>query len=452
MARVLVMTSGLTAITLAALEVVRRLEAAGHEVTFASPHGVRALVEANGVRYEQLSPVSWDPAPQVEGGGRAWRKVREVATRRERVRVGVEALGMASFGAWLDERRPDLVIADLEMDEHIMTLLARGTRMALLSPWFEHVERAGLPPLGSRVVPGEGVAGSEGALRAAWAEVRRERRRRRGDVWLRYLGTDRRGVLKAYGRSLGLRDRLGRGEDWVTHFDYPGVPVFTMTPAEFEFEHGWRTERTAVGPMVRLDRREPGGSEEARAALEAAVAAARAAGRRVLYASGSSKVSGDVEFLGRVASALRSVGGAALVVGMGGDVEGAARLRGALGEDAHVLDWAPQLEALRTADAALNHGGIGSILEAATLGTPMVVASDHVADQDGCAARIAHHDAGVVIDKEDAREEGLAQALRAALEDEHRARRAAEVAAVCARYSDERVLEAAVEGLIRSRR
>lgn len=447
MARILVMTSGLVSLTLGALEVVRRLEEAGHEVTFASPHDVRELVESNGVRYRQLDPVAWDPAPQVEGGSRLVRKLKEIATRDARRREGVERLGMAAFGARLDVLKPDLVLIDLEMDEHVMTLLARRARVALLSCWFEHLKRNGLPPLGSSAIPGEGADGTPEAIAAAWREVRAAHRRKRGDVWLRYLGTDRRSVLASYARRQGLRGQLGHGEDWVTHFDYPGVPTLTTTPTELEFDHEWRPERRAVGPMVRLDRQEDGASVDE---LEAAVAAARAAGQRVLYASASTRDRRDVGFLVRIASAARALGDTALVVGMGGDSEGAARLREALPVEtgARVLDRAPQIAALHHADAALNHGGIGSILEAAVLGVPMVVASAHGTDQDGCAARVRHHDAGVVLEREGMGDDDLRNGLRAALSEEHRAQRAAELAAQCARYREERALETAVEELL----
>lgn len=426
MAHLLIVTTGLTGIVHASLEVVRRLEAAGHRVTYACPHDVEPKVRPYVESYVQLGAVAMNPAPMVPREGatgerrsRLGHKWTEWTTRGERRRQGVPALGMDAFAARLAELAPDAVLLDVELYEHAFTARREGFPVALLCPWFQYAKRAGLPPISSGAIPGEGWAGSSAGMSAAWVGYRARRAARIFSVWARYFGTDRRGVVREYARSLGVERRTLWPYDWITLFSMAGFPIWSMTAAELDFEHPSPEHWSYVGPMVRLDRATEDVAAAAR--LDAAAKEARRRGNRILYASGSSKSSGDLEFLGRLVEAGELLTGWTVLLGMGGDARAAEalrlRLRAAGTSDVEVFDWAPQLHALSLADVALHHAGIHSVHEALELGVSTVTYSGGNFDQDGCAARLAAKGLSVVGSKAADTPDQIAGRVREAADD-----------------------------------
>ena len=59
------MTTGLTGILYASFEMVRRLETAGHRLTYACPQEVASKVQAQQITYFQLPAVNFEPAPPL---------------------------------------------------------------------------------------------------------------------------------------------------------------------------------------------------------------------------------------------------------------------------------------------------------------------------------------------------------------------------------------------------
>ena len=60
----------------------------------------------------------------------------------------------------------------------------------------------------------------------------------------------------------------------------------------------------------------------------------------------------------------------------------------------------PQLEILKHADVAINHGGINTIDECVLAGVPMLVSCGGETDMAGNTARIVHHGIGLAADPE----------------------------------------------------
>ncbi|QDV10110.1 MurG-like transferase [Planctomycetes bacterium Poly30] len=424
------MTSGLAGMVNASLEVVRRLQASGHRVSYACPHDVRATIERHGIDYHQLPPVNRQPAPERRrraNESRLAHKRAEWRTRVERRSAGVAALGMEALRELLGRLKPDLVLADFDLEEHVITCVTSGVRTVILSPWFEFRRCAGLPPLGSRLVGGTSMS-----RWAAWTSYRCRSRLRRLRTSMRYFGTDRRGVVEEYARRTGFPASDLWGHDWSTLFAFDSVPVWSMTAKELEFPHVQRASFSHVGPMVRLDRIEDERAADALGAMEARIGRARAAGHRVLYGSLSS-MAADADrdddqggasggpFVDRLVEALASRDDWVLLLGLGGQtraLEGVLRRRGKpLPSQIEVLPWAPQLEALKEADLFISHAGIHSIHEAFTMGTPTVVYSASAFDQDGCAARLAFHRAASVGSRDES-SAAIAARLHGALADE----------------------------------
>ncbi|MEM8713896.1 MAG: hypothetical protein AAGG01_23375 [Planctomycetota bacterium] len=444
MAKILIMTSGLTGILNASLEVVRRLEEAQHDVTYACPHDVRETVERHGVEYVQLPPISRSPSPERtrrDGESRVAHKWAEWRTRRERRDQGVEALRTGAVETLLAELRPDLVLLDFDLEEHVITCHAARVRIAILSQWFEFRRRPGLPPLGSNL-----ERGSAAQRWLAWTGSRARSRARQSATYLRYFGTDRRGVVREHARRSGFPAAGLWSHDWSTLFAFEGIPVLSMTMEELDFPHRRGSRWSYVGPMVRLERDDGARADEPRRRIAEFTANARRGGQRVVYASVSSMgTARDADFVTALAhsAARRAAKGGesswSLILGLGGhasvQIESAldATLDQRAREQVLVLAFAPQLDALREADLFITHGGIHSIHESIALGVPMAAYSGAAFDQDGCVARLAFHDAASVGSRTDSAE-AIAQRLDSALDDEHLRARTTELQRALARY------------------
>ena len=208
MAHIVVITTGLTGILNASFELMHRLEKAGHQVTCACPKDVSVKVKVQNFPYLQLLPVNYEPAPGLPFFKRPFRKGRRLlykwANRRKRQKEAVIALGMEDFESKIQALKPDLLIVDVELHEHIMTAVAQEMPILLLSQWFSLWEREGLPPLLHDTIPGIGEEGSPAAIKQAWQKIKRQRRWIFLKKRIRSVGTNRRSILQKYATQIGF--------------------------------------------------------------------------------------------------------------------------------------------------------------------------------------------------------------------------------------------------------
>jgi len=73
---------------------------------------------------------------------------------------------------------------------------------------------------------------------------------------------------------------------------------------------------------------------------------------------------------------------------------------GVLPENVFAFKKLPQLKVLAYADCSINHGGIHTINECIHYKVPMLIYSGKRSDQNGCAARVAFHQLGIMADKD----------------------------------------------------
>jgi len=160
---------------------MHRLEKAGYRVTCACPQSIGEKVKKQGFTYFQLQAVNFNPAPDVPYFRGNFGKVKGLfykwINRKERKKKAIAALKMQDFVLNLQELKPDLLILDVELHEHIMTAIVKKYPVLLLSQWFSLWRREGLPPLLQDTIPGVGERGTKEAISAAWDKIEQERRR-----------------------------------------------------------------------------------------------------------------------------------------------------------------------------------------------------------------------------------------------------------------------------------
>jgi len=402
MANILCITSGLTGILNASFELVSRLEAMGHSVTYSSPKEVKENVTVQGFNYLQLDAINFNPAPEPPAFSGPFRKLNRLSHKvtnvKERRRKAILALNMESFREKLTYADPDLIIIDIELHEHIMTLISMKQNVLLLSQWFSTWNRKGLPPIQSDAILGINFSGSRLGIRLSWMNVKRKR-------WYMFMKkkvtsvyTDRRSILQKYAKEVGFPAQYIRENYWPGPFSYDQLPVISMTSYALEFPHDIRPNLVYIGPMIYANRKDQSDDSVTSQRLQIILEESKSENKKLIYCSISTFSVGDTSFIKEVIQAVEGQTEWQLVISLGGNVDMQAFDQ--IPENVCVFNRVPQLKILRHADLSINHGGIHTINECLYFEVPMLIYSGKRSDQNGCAARVHYHGLGRMADKD----------------------------------------------------
>lgn len=411
------MTSGLTGILNASFELAARLKNAGWIVTLAAPVDVAEKVRRQGFNYLQLPFLYEDPSPPISAPKNAGRlaKMRiKFLHYKSRQAEALERLKTQEFNAILNSVKPDLVIIDVELHEFIMVAFIKEVPLILLSQWFSLWKRRGLPPLVRDTVPGKGLNGHWFSIEMDWTRIKWQRRWRFFKKALLSMGTDRRSTLKRYARQYGFPLSLAKQNYWPGPITYTGLPVMAMVVENLEFPHNRQPNVHYVGPMVYQDRKEFNKRLNDAPDIQQLLHL-KEQGSKLIYCSVSTMKAGDQQFLKRLVDAVRDRKDWIVILGLGGKLE--TDFLGPIPENVQAFAWVPQLEVLRIADCSINHGGIHTINECIHFRVPMLVYSGKKSDQNGCAARVAYHQIGIMADKDKDRVEDIRKRIEQLLSD-----------------------------------
>lgn len=446
MARLLCVTNGLPGLLFSSLALARRLQAAGHDLTYAAPAGARPHVEALGLPFQAL---------ELEGlqAFQAADARHDPGTREarldERLARAAEACALEPFEALLEGLRPDLLLLDGELHELVLAARGQGQRLALLNTFVSIWRRPGLPPPHTGIRPGRGWAGTRAGMALHWRRLFAQKRRRERLLRKRHAGCDRVSVLRHLARARGLElDAEVDRAQWLMPFTWRRLPQLCLHALEFEFPHRPARHVHYVGPQLLRERPEEAAlalTGDQRARLDALLSA-RPAGQRLLYAGFGSFLTAGTE---RLAALLRAVAARpdwTLLLSLGGR----PRPEGlpAPPDNVVILPWVPQLEVLAAADLAVTHGGINTITECIAHAVPMLVQVGAETDMAGNAARVEHLGLGLrASGRADDAEALRAQAERL-LGDADVAANLRTLRQRCDAYAEDRVAERTVEELL----
>lgn len=397
MARILCVTSGLTGLLYSSLELARRLEADGHDITFASVPDAGSTVRNHGIRFVPIEADAYGRFIATDATRGTWKRLLTVADRRRRA---AQAMGTEQFVTLLRDVTPELVLIDAEMHAHIMAASAAGYRTALLVTFVSIWRRPGLPPPHHLIRPGEGWRGTATGIWLLWLNLRWKKRRVRLAQWIGRLGCDGVSVLRQVARDVGFDfDRAVDARQWLIPFTYREMPALCTHALEFEFPHDPPPHVHYLGPLILAERKDGRVDAATRDRLDAIVERRRSGGpaRRLIYAGFGSFFTTDATVVRRLLEAVATRGDWDLVLSLAGRVE-AADL-GSVPANACLLPWVPQIEVLRDADVAVIHGGINTVDECVLSGVPMLVYCGFETDMGGTTARVAHHGLGLIGDR-----------------------------------------------------
>jgi len=450
MARIFIVTTGLTGILNASFEMARRLRAAGYAVTFAAPRPVGERMAAEGLAFVELPFIDLDPAPPLpKGSGRVRRTWLRFRDRKERRAAALERYRPHAFRQAVEDLDPDLVLIDIELHEYIFSAYEMKRNLVLLSQWYSTWRRPGLPYLLTDVIPGVGEAGTQDAMSAHWEAVKKQRSKMFARMALLSSWTDRRSILLALADECGFPRDLIRENWWPGVFTYNDLPAISMTPYEMEFPHEPRPDLHYVGPMVREGRKEKPAVSHDGLSLDDLLAKRKSAGAKLILVTVSTLHAGDVGFLQRLTAAVAMRADWQLFIGLGGQLDPAEL--GALPENIHTFAYVPQLRVLKEADLSINHAGIHTIHECIHFGVPQLIYSGKRSDQPGCAARVHYHGIGLMADKDEDSAEDIRENIDEMLTNTAYREATLKMQGACRAYATRRELEQVIELLLKSK-
>ena len=423
--RIAYLTNGMASTLNSSLELSRRLTDAGHDVVYVSPADVGKQIGAHGYRFERLAAdrVYQQELPDPVSIRRPAAWFRALLVRRRLMHRSMEHDEVERTIAAI---APDVLLIDYELHSAVIASRAGGVPTLLPIVWFTIFRQLEIPPMNT-LLPADRSPGGRARIAAAWAETWIRRyvgawkdrlvRTLSGDVFrpLRY-DTVNYHELRALARRKGFSIRRETSRlHFLKPFVYRHVPALAFNAWEMEFPHEPRPELSYTGPMVLRGRQEAGTATGSQAAVETFLTG-RNGTRPLVYCSLGTYWSADTELLSRIVDVFRKRSEWDLVLGLGGKLDPAEL--GPPPANVLIAGYAPQVQILQQADCAITHGGITTINECIEFGVPLVIYSTGHVDQNGCAARVAHHGLGVVADRGGVDVIAIEAAIERALNDQ----------------------------------
>ena len=419
MAKIICITTGLTGILNASFELMSRLQNAGHEVSCAAPRNVKEKVVQEGWRFIQLPEIQQDASPKLPDYRGVLKKVKrffyKIKNAKQRKKAALENTIPLEFITMLERESPDLILIDIELHEYIFAAYAQKQKFILLSQWFSLWNRKGLPYLLHDTIPSKGWKGSNLAIAFSWWKIRRQR------SWMFFRkkilsgGTDRRSILLELAKKYNFPTKYIQKNYWPGPFTYDQLPVISLTAFEMEFPHDPRPNLHYIGPMVFDKRKEKPSQSSTGYSIEEVFDYKNKIGGVLLYCSLSTLSKGDEFFIKKIIKAVKHQKKWVLIIGMGGLIDG-EKFRDLPG-NVFAFSYVPQLQVLKYADISINHGGIHTINECVYFKVPMLVYSGKRSDQNGCAARVAYYQLGLMGDKDKDSPEEIRKKINKVLTD-----------------------------------
>ncbi len=400
MARILIVTSGLTGIFNATSRLISLLANNGHSVSSASP-GPDLSPKHLFFSHVVLDPLMQKSAitlpSDMNARGFAGFVKRNIFRSRRR-KEAVDIIEPKDFLPLVESLSPDLLIIDIEMHEYIIQSFSTKVPIILLNQFFSVWTSSSLPDIQSETIVGRGMAGSKLGMSLAFIKLLVSRKFGAVKRSIISGGLTRKEVFRELAKKWNFPSDFIGYDLWPGPFLYDKIPVFNMTLEAMDFPHTKRKNLHYIGPMVDEERVDRPAETSNSYSLEDAFQKAEKSAFQIVYCSVGTLSKGDEEFLLNVVKAFRELPEWILILSIGKQLE-EKNFESNL-ENVYVFSHVPQLEVLSKASVALVHGGVHTINECLLYQVPMLVYSGKKSDQNGCAARLAYHGLGYRCDKD----------------------------------------------------
>ena len=400
MAKILIVTSGLTGIFNASLQLMSRLDRSGHEVCSASPRQDLDFTKSP-FPYYKLNPIRLESIIST-AKDKDYRGIKGLIyrnlNRKSRRAEAIDIIEPKDFVPLLDQLKPDLVILDIELHEYIIQAYSCSPRILLLSQWFSVWSNSYLPSIQSELK----VSNGNLALRIGnikhYIKLRFKREKYAAKASLISGGLSRREIIISMAKKWKFPTAYIGVNLWPGQYLYNRLPVMSMTLKSLEFPHKMRSNLHYIGPMLDMNRNDSNAATTNSYTLEDAFQWAENKDLKIIYCSVSTMQVGDRSFIEKVISAVAEMPSWMIIISLG-KIQRESDLSN-LSDNVFTFNVVPQIEVLSRVDLSINHGGIHSINECIALNVPMLIYSGKWADQNGCASRMDYHEIAYIGDKD----------------------------------------------------
>lgn len=412
MARILYINGVIHSRFMSGLGLMRRLAARGHHITCMSIANVEDRLNDFPFDYVQLDRHDdslWVDFQKTMG---RLEKLKRLKERRDKF-LQVNEI-QDNFLELVETTNPDLILCDAELLYQALACLKLNVPIIMTMNWFSFWESKA-PPMHTMILPGEGFLGSAFGIKLQWLKLRLQNEKERLRIYLFTVGIDQKSILIHFCKQQGLSTRELKFGIWKLPAAMRNLPYVSFTAGELDFPGNSVSKHHYIGPTVdkqRSDKITP----ESRNSLDTLFTNRKDGTiQSIVYATLSTFFVSDKEFLKRLVNAFGRQSDWHLIIGIGSSKTLFAEMT--LPDTVHIYEWVPQLEVLSHSDCCITHAGTSSYIESIHFGVPMVVYSGGDWDQDGCAARLIHHNLGIRGDKANDDETAILKHIRAALTD-----------------------------------
>jgi UDP:flavonoid glycosyltransferase YjiC (YdhE family) len=444
--RILLVSNSLLGLLHSSLELGRRLQRQGHEVIYSSPESTEALVRAHGLEFLPLNTDRFQTFLERDCALTYFQRWRRLQKRQAEA---AKSLYPAEFASVLKERKPDLVLIDCELHEHLLTAMSFGCRTAALSPFVSMRRLSGIPPAHRMGQPGKGWRGSRPGAWLLWSELRFKKWGLRNLRRLQYVACDYETVCRLMARGLGMDDRseLDTGQ-WQVPFNYRRLVTLTLHSRDFEFPHEAAPTERFIGPLIPGRRPDVRMTDAERLRLDRLLELHESAGngQKLIFAGFGSMKPADGDFLSRLVEVFGRRPGWTLLAGVGARAEEFKRK--SIPQNVHLFKWLPQLEVLSKSDAAITHGAINTIDECVMYAVPSINYCAHETDMAGTCSRAEFHGLGRTRDASRDTVNAIDRALESMLTDQAMASRLVQMQGLYRESADCKLAEKCVDELL----
>lgn len=403
--RILHIAHGLPSYNNSLVEMITRLSTTELDISVASHVDLGPIMHSTGVDFYHLNEdlerkdamhTEMAAASALSYGKRQIYKLRLLRQYR------IKSLHRRELKALLEEQKPDLLLIDMECHVAILHAIKYRIPTVLCSRWFTVFYSSGLPPLHTKLTPASNSL-THVKIQCAWISL-----------WLskflqstKFRLSIRRFVPVAYHSNSALDLTQIATElniDFAQHTDrfhwliphvYRSLPVMSLTAQELEFENSRDSRMHYVGAMVGATNIRQGAYQESMNKLSTFLRGDQAAGRHLIYCAFSTFWLTDAVRIKPIIELFSNRPDLVLVAGMGG--KATLDQFSVIPDNILLLEFAPQIDVIARSSLVITHGGISTINEALSFGVPMIVYSSGHVDQDGCMARLVHHNLALEI-------------------------------------------------------
>jgi len=380
----------------ATFKLAKLLSKRGHRIVYIGPAEFSEKINSFGFEFHIINPHILDP--DIAEHGLLVFFLEHFLALFSRAKRGVVIERMNEYDDLIRKYSPDLLVLDDHYIYKAVFYHKYKTKVIAVQSMIAKERDKRIPPFQSTVIPNFKF-GCKLLISSLWLIHLIKKRK---DLLLNKtlaFGQDGFSVTKKLAIDYGFPFRENINHQLSLGAGFKNIPVFKLSPRDFDFPRQPIWNHYYVGPLVDLDR-EKVITDLRYLEVVRKLALLKREGKKVfiIYCSLGTVTDAEIKlcdiFFQRIVEVCNANPHYQLILSIGKYYNATRLLPKPV--NLYIFQQVPQIDLLSHADLMINHGGINSISECIFAGVPMLAfpLSPHW-DQNGCAARVVYHNLGL---------------------------------------------------------